>query len=107
VLPRQASVEDLVAALQLPSDESKSVIDALTSESVTLKQLATLITDDELQEIGISNPEIRSALLKKARVCFRNSFARANFFFSKFVANSLFDCLRKSSKRFELYFPIP
>jgi hypothetical protein len=72
-LPRQESVEALVTALQLPPDESKSVIEILMRESVTVKQLASTITDDELQEIGISNAEIRCAILEKARVSARKS----------------------------------
>ena len=67
------SIAGLISALsELTSEESKLVYDTLIREQVTLKQLATDVTEDELEEIGITKPELRSLIFTKARVIFKS-----------------------------------
>ncbi len=48
-------------------DESEQALNKIKSEAVTTKQLIYNITDDDLEEIGIS-PKSRTAILSLAEV---------------------------------------
>ena len=69
ITSQDASFGSFFGALDLPKDVADQAQIALKSEHVTFQQLLTMITDEDLEEIGIGE-EARKAILNRAQVLY-------------------------------------